>query len=350
MHPELLEFQDDIDARLPLLGKTMSLPLELVQEIIHLLLFSAPPRSSTPEDPGNSTKPRWGTIDALSLTSQSCRALVLEAWFRTLYIESPEDLIFLRESGWFPELESKWTRHLHCVLESFSNAWNLSAFLQVSSIRLDWLPPCANLGTLPFLHLSCTVEHFDLRGKWWPTPEAVQTITDTPGFGCLKTLKMELDTVWCGICQMCCLFPFKGRPTGVVYEGGLGLPFDYARVLAPLEYLEEVVIITPNYRPGWTTLALNADTNPETTPTSDRNVNPNLWSGECDICVRVAYKDDAFREKWVARKRHVGLAYGDGDNDDGEKGLRPPRLRRVEYRSQKSSKQPTNSRLMLFLI
>ncbi|EDR13639.1 uncharacterized protein LACBIDRAFT_292454 [Laccaria bicolor S238N-H82] len=123
---------------------------------------------------------------------------------------------------------------------------------------------------------------------------------------------MVLDVVWCGICHTCHLVRLKDRPTGVVYEGGLGLPFDYARVLAPLEYLEEVVIITPN--------------------PSNTNVNPNLWSGECNICVRVAYKEDAFREEWVARKRRVGLAYGDGDSDDGEKDPRPPRLRRVEYR------------------
>jgi hypothetical protein len=44
------------------------------------------------------------------------------------------------------------------------------------------------------------------------------------------------------------------------------------------------------------------------------------------------YDDDAFREKWVARKRRVGLGCGDSDNDDGQKDVRPPKLRRVEYR------------------
>ena len=213
----------------------MSLPLELVREIIHLLLFSAPPRSSTPEDPGCSTKPTWDTINALSLSSQSYRALVLEAWFRTLYIESRDNVIFLRDLGWFPELGSKWTRHLHCV-QSNSNTllcWNLSSFLRVSSIRLDWLSPSfspsfnlphANLGTLPFLQLSSTVEHFDLRGNMWPRPGVIQGIANTPGFECLKTLKMVQDTVWCGLCHVCDQVRFKDRPTGVVYEGGLGLP------------------------------------------------------------------------------------------------------------------------------
>jgi hypothetical protein len=213
----------------------MSLPLELVREIIHHLLFSAPPRSSTPEDPGCSTKPAWGTIDALSLTSQSYRALALEAWFQTLYIESPENLIFLRDSGWFPELGSKWTKHFHCV-QSYSitlSFWNLSSFLRVSSIRLDWLLfklspsfilPHADFDTLPFLHLPSTVEHFDLRGKTWPKPGEIQCIANTPGFECLKTLKMVQDAVWCGLCHNCCVVRFEDRPTGLVYEGGFGLP------------------------------------------------------------------------------------------------------------------------------
>jgi len=207
----------------------MSLPLELVQEIIHLLLFSAPPRSSTF---ACSTKPTWGTINALSLTSQSYRALVLEAWFRTLYIKSAGDLIFLQDSGWFPELESKWTRHLHCV-PSYSGTlsfWDLSSFLRVSSIRLDWytlfpsfIVSHAGLDTLPFLHLS-SVEHFDLRSRTWLEPGAIQCIANTPGFECLKTLKMVQDTVWCGLCHTCRVVQFKDRPTGLVYTGGYGLP------------------------------------------------------------------------------------------------------------------------------
>ena len=97
------------------------------------------------------------------------------------------------------------------------------------------------------------------------------------------------------------------------------------------------MIIIPNYGFGRTTLGSNADsdpdTNPEKTPTSNTNVNPNLWSGECDVCMVMLYEDDAFREEWVARKRHVGLAC-DGDSDDGQpKDVRPPKkLRRVEYR------------------
>lgn len=109
------------------------------------------------------------------------------------------------------------------------------------------------------------------------------------------------------------------------------MPIHYARILAPLEYLEEVVTIIPNHGLGFTTLGStdpdsNTDTNPET---SNTNLNPNSWSGECDTCMVMMYDDDAFREKWVARKRRVGLA---GGNDDGQKDVRPPKLRRVEYR------------------
>ena len=138
--------------------------------------------------------------------------------------------------------------------------------------------------------------------------------------------------MWCAFYRICRLVRFEDSPTGVVYEEGVGLTFDYARVLAPLEYLEEVVIITPNDGSGWITLGSNGNTNPETTPRSNTNVNPNLWSGECDVCAVMMYKDDAFCKKWVARKRRVGLGCGDGDNDDGEKDVRPPKLRRVEYR------------------
>ena len=206
----------------------MSLPLELVREIIHFLLFSAPPRFSTAENPGGTTKPTWGTIDALSLTSKSYRALVLEAWFRTLYIGSPESLIFLQDSGWFPEMGSKWTTHLHCV-QPYSitlYVWNLSSFLRVSSIRLDWLRPPVSPepDTLPFLHLSSTVEHLDLRRWMWPDRGAIEGIAITPGFQRLKTLQMVKDRVWCGLCHTCCVVRFEDSPMRLVYEGGFGLP------------------------------------------------------------------------------------------------------------------------------
>jgi hypothetical protein len=41
----------------------------------------------------------------------------LEAWFRTLYTKSPEDLTFIRNSGWFPDVGRNWTKQLLLYLE-----------------------------------------------------------------------------------------------------------------------------------------------------------------------------------------------------------------------------------------
>jgi hypothetical protein len=219
----------------PQLATTMSLPLpsELIREIIYFTLSSTPPRSPTPEDLGCSTKPSWLTLNALSLTSRTYRALVLEAWFRTLYVESPKDLEFVR-CCW-PEVGPRWTRHLHCIQtfsSPFSQIWDLSCFLHLSSIRLDWLSPFLmqsfhsplTKSGMPFFKFSSSVEHLDLRGLPWPTPEVLQNIPCTPGLGHLKTLKLKQDTTWCGLCGGFYRIRFKDKPNGLVYEGGYGLP------------------------------------------------------------------------------------------------------------------------------
>jgi hypothetical protein len=217
-----------------LLATTMSLPLppELVREIIHLLLSSTPPRSSTPENLGCSTKPSWLTLNALSLTSRMYRDLALEAWFHTLCIESPEDLEFVRFC--WPEVGARWTGHLHCIqtFSSYPSIWDLSCFLHLSSIRLDFSPIISpsfysrlgNSFILPFFNFSSSVKHLDLRGLSWPSPGVLQNIPHTPGLEHLKTLKMKQDTVWCGLCGGSSRVRFKNRPTGVVYDRGYGLP------------------------------------------------------------------------------------------------------------------------------
>jgi len=214
----------------------MSLPLppELIREIIYFTLSSAPPRSSTPENLGCSTKPSWFTLNALSLTSRTYRALVLEAWFCTLYVESPEDLEFVR-CCW-PEVGGKWTRHLHCIqIGSSLSLWDLSGFLHLSSIRMDWISPIlmrsfySRFGKkdMPFFNFSSSVEHLDLRGLLWRTPEVLQNIPHTPGLEHLMTLKMKLDMVWCGLCGGSYTGRFKDMPIRVVYEGGYGLPVSF---------------------------------------------------------------------------------------------------------------------------
>ena len=215
----------------------MSLPLppELIREIIDFLLSSAPPRS-TIEILGCSTKPSWHALNAFSLTSRMYRALVLEAWFRTLYIESPKDLEYVK-CCW-SEVGARWIRHLHCVQTNGSSIslWDLSCLLHLSSIRLNWLLPIlmhSCLGSksgLPLFNFSSSVEHLDLRGLLWPIPEVLQDIPHTRGLAYLKTLTIKRDMALCGLCGEFSNVQFKDRPTGV-YEGGYGLPVSSSRLL-----------------------------------------------------------------------------------------------------------------------
>jgi hypothetical protein len=90
------------------------------------------------------------------------------------------------------------------------------------------------------------------------------------------------------------------------------------RALTPLEYLEKVMITLTDRGFGSTTLGHTPA--PDVNPTPD----PNLWAGECNKC---KYKGDTFRQKWVDRKRGIGVF----TDDDGKKDMRPPKLRRVEW-------------------
>ena len=105
--------------------------------------------------------------------------------------------------------------------------------LHLSSIRLDWFSPIiapypysslSKSTILPFLNFSSSVEHLYLRGLSWPTPQVLQNIPHTPGLEHLKTLKMKQNTAWCGLCGGTYRIRFNDTPTGVVYEGGYGLP------------------------------------------------------------------------------------------------------------------------------
>ena len=48
---------------------------------------------------------------------------------------------------------------------------------------------------LAFFNFSSSVEHLDLRGLLWHTPEVLQNIPHTPGLEHLMTLKMKVDMV-----------------------------------------------------------------------------------------------------------------------------------------------------------
>ncbi|EDQ99878.1 uncharacterized protein LACBIDRAFT_334619 [Laccaria bicolor S238N-H82] len=311
---------------------SLPLPLELICEIIDFLLSSAPPRFNA-KHLGWSTKHSWHALNAFSLTSRTYRALVLEAWFRTLYVESPKDLEYVR-CCW-PEVGARWTRHLHCA-QAYSSSlslWDLSYLPHISSIRLDWLPPFfmqpfhsrpSSKSGLPLFNCSSSVEHLDLRGFLWPILEVLQNISHTPGLAYLKTFTIEREMTWCGFCGSFSSVQFKDMPTAV-YERGYGLPIDYARALAPLEYLEKVVITVIHYPLGSTTTPTIPDPDPETNP------NTNQWMGECDKCVKTKNENDAFRQKSVDRKWGVDVCR---DDDDG-KDTRPPKLR-----SKKTHQEP----------
>lgn len=88
----------------------------------------------------------------------------------------------------------------------------------------------------------------------------------------------------------------------------------YAQAFLSLTQLEMVQITIPDYGSGKTRIA------------NEPKFNENLWSGECDRCMEVMYEDDAFRGKWVAKKR--GIVVGEKNE---KVYVRPLSLRRVEW-------------------
>jgi hypothetical protein len=82
-------------------------PLELVHEVIESV-FNDPTSYATYDEPGRTSKPMWSSIKSFTLTSKAYRALVLERWFRTLFIQSAWDLYFMQEL--FPEIKRNWAR------------------------------------------------------------------------------------------------------------------------------------------------------------------------------------------------------------------------------------------------
>lgn len=84
------------------------LPIELLNEIV-LHLCSPSEEDIANVQPGDSPKPEWADIAGISMASHKLRNLVLQAWFRTLCISSPEDLIY--GDYIFPDIKKSWTRY-----------------------------------------------------------------------------------------------------------------------------------------------------------------------------------------------------------------------------------------------
>ncbi|KAJ7705500.1 hypothetical protein B0H17DRAFT_919910 [Mycena rosella] len=289
-------------------------PLELVHEIIAWLLIT--PTSA--EQAGTNPKPKWSLIASFSSASKTYRTLALEAWFRVLFLRSPQDLLFLKEN--LQEIRSSWTRELHCIANYHrqldGHPWDLAGFCRLQTIRLHCSSIVVVKERLPFINIPPSVMEVDLRDLTWPSPFVFQAITAT--FPDLRTLRLSQRRVWCGLCHTCSTVKFvEPVPSKLVYKEGFGLPIHYARALAPMRYLHTVRITIP-YTNG-TSIRLNPDD-----PAKD------MWSGECEDCVRIMYADADFLERWIARKGGTFLSNLPG-KDAERLYIKPPALETVEW-------------------
>ncbi|KAG5635492.1 hypothetical protein H0H81_011047 [Sphagnurus paluster] len=294
----------------------MHIPLELVQIIIEYSLYS---KNASNHELAVSIKPDWKAIQPLTLASKTYRALALEAWFQTLFINSPNDLENLREL--FPGI-ARSIRVLHCVQNDarYISMWDLTGLNHLSKIRLDWLsrrmmPHYRSkdpADRLPFTHIPSFVTELDIRGLPWPSPMVFHNIESIlPN---LKILRLRQQRIWCGLCHTCSVARFKEPgPERIIYEGGGGLPIHYARALRSLQHLRTVSITIADFGSGKMTVGQGDEHNRY------------LWSGECDRCMEIMYDDDDFRDRYVARKK--GVANG----DIGHAYVPPPGLNRVEW-------------------
>ncbi|KAF8908171.1 hypothetical protein CPB84DRAFT_1674454 [Gymnopilus junonius] len=297
----------------------MSLPLELVNEIVHYILDSAPPRSGDSAEEGQNLKPDWNLIRSFTLTSHAFRHLGLASWFRQLYLPSASDLEAI--DTYFPLIKSQWCRHLHCVQPSGKIIiWDLSGFQRLFSLRLDWLKKSRvdydeTGDVIPFIKADeSPIRDLEIRGVRYLSPMMLNALTCP--FAHVMTLKLHVEKIWCGLCHTVNSIRFPTpAPKSFEYKGGLGLPIHYARVLYSLGSLEKVYIRILDRKHGVQTPGLSADSN------------DNFWVGECDRCMLLMYDDEKFLKAWVARKR--------GSKIDGidEKVIykAPPRLQLVQW-------------------
>ncbi|KIM43558.1 hypothetical protein M413DRAFT_18039 [Hebeloma cylindrosporum] len=296
-------------------------PLEIVADIVLDVLEHEFVPIGTYKIPGKNLKPSWSLIESLTLASRTFRQVALERWFRTLYIKSFTDLEYI--DLMFPYLKAQWCRHLHCVQldPSAICAWNLAGFKRLTSVRIDWFPinftPTYNsphIGSA-FINMECPVKTVEVTGLRYPTPMSLNAFTAP--FPHMTTLELESLRTWCGLCHTCTLVRFSfPTPTGFVYEGGLGLPVHYARILFSLESLQEVTITLPVIGSGAPSPGLSA------------SANDNLWVGECDRCMSLMYEDDAFKNSWVERKRGITPM----NVDEKLVYVRPPNLKKVQWK------------------
>jgi hypothetical protein len=83
-------------------------PLELVREIIENVFNDSTLAHVICEEPGRTSKPVWSSIESFTLASRAYRTLVLERWFRILFIKSSKDISFMQD--FFPDIKRNWAR------------------------------------------------------------------------------------------------------------------------------------------------------------------------------------------------------------------------------------------------
>ncbi|KAF8656655.1 hypothetical protein AX16_002459 [Volvariella volvacea WC 439] len=301
-----------------------TLPVELLREIVRLVFSDAPSAKRVVDSPGICSKPSWKVVDPLSLASRTLRSLALEMWFQVFFVDKPEQM--RTGLSFFPQLGSRWVRHLHCVQPADALSvleWDLSGYLVITSIRYDWLSGFDQdfWDVFPFLNAPSMMQELDIRGFQWPAPHAYAHIETS--FPNLKVLKLRQSLIWCSLCNTCVTPRFKNPgPEKIIYEGGPGLPRHYARVLAPLTQLHTVCIEIPDFGSGIIAVG------------DKEGQNPYLWTGECERCIEVLYPDQDFLEKWVSQKKSParGLPKEQNGHMEGDlKYLIPPSLHRVEW-------------------
>ncbi|TFK50463.1 hypothetical protein OE88DRAFT_1660880 [Heliocybe sulcata] len=282
----------------------LRLPVELVLSIVSSYVENLPLHGQP------CVKPDWNFVKPVSLVSHACRRAALEAWFRTLRVRNRRDLVAISRD--WPELY-RWARTFVCISPDHNDlrAWDLFGFVRLRSVVVR-MSPGGHECPIRFINVPPSVDSLELNGMVEATPLDMGDVAEA--FPNLRTLTLRPQYTWCGLCNTSQRPVLSGEiPSLLVYKGGIGLPVHYAKFLSALTTLE-TFRITTIYKD-------NTDEHSVSQPPWSRYLdigkNEHIWVGECHVCVVLLYRDDGFRESWVAKKR--------------EPEVRPPALQTVEW-------------------
>ncbi|KAJ8518173.1 hypothetical protein ONZ45_g4699 [Pleurotus djamor] len=250
-------------------------------------------------------KPPFAVMRSCSQASKTLRGFALAAWFRVLVLRDPSDVRFGLQV--FPQIGNQWTREIYCMFVDKSTVHELSEFKRATTLNLDFMnKPIMWMSSLS--SIAANIKELNLLGHSWLSPmNLCLYASQLPE---LSALRIQVKRLWCHLCNLCTKVHFAGLvPEKIVYQSGLGLPIHYANALVKCTQLRHVSIGVEYTADGSTTIGHSGDAQRD---------NPNFWVGECDSCMNLMYKVDAFRQKWVASKK--SLEY-----------TRPPALETVEW-------------------